>query len=65
VQVIGGGVISINAEVRVGTVQETIVVTGDSPVVDIQTSTRRQQALDNEVVQALPASRGYGNYLAA
>ena len=65
VQVTGSGVITINAEMRVGTVQETIVVTGESPVVDVQTSTRRQQVLDNDVVQALPASRGYGNYLAA
>src|SRR5687768_2887994 len=65
VQVTGGGVISINAEMRVGAVQETIVVTGESSVVDVQTSTRRQQVLDSEVVQALPASRGYGNYVAA
>src|SRR5688500_3090656 len=65
VQVTGGGVISINAEMRVGTVQETIVVTGESPIVDVQTSTRRQQVLDGDVVQALPASRGYGNYIAA
>jgi hypothetical protein len=65
VQVTGGGVISINAEMGIGTIQETIVVTGDTPVVDVQTSTRRQQVLDGEVVQALPASRGYGNYVAA
>ena len=65
VTVTGGGVITINADLRVGALQETIVVTGDTPVVDVQTSTRRQQVLDSEVVQALPASRGYGNYLAA
>jgi hypothetical protein len=65
VQITGGGVITINTDMRVGTVQETIVVTGDTPVVDVQTSTRRQQVLESEVVQSLPASRGYGNYLAA
>jgi hypothetical protein len=65
VQVTGSGVISINADMRVSALQETITVTGESPAVDVQTSTRRQQVLDNEVVQALPASRGYGNYLAA
>jgi hypothetical protein len=65
VQVTGSGVTSINADMRVGGVQETITVTTDTPVVDVQTSTRRQQVLDSEVVQALPASRGYGNYLAA
>ena len=38
VQVTGGGVISINAEMRVGALQETIVVTGESPVVDVHPS---------------------------
>jgi hypothetical protein len=64
-QVSGSGVVTINADMRVSSVEETIVVTGESPVVDVQTSVRRQQVLDNEVMQALPASRGYGNYLAA
>ena len=39
-------------------------MTGESPVVDVQTSTSREQVLSNEFVRALPASRGYGNYLA-
>ena len=64
VEVSGGGVTTINAEMRVGGVQETITVTGESPVVDVQTSTSREQVLSNEFVRALPASRGYGNYLA-
>ncbi len=50
---------------KVGQVQETITVSGQTPVVDVQTSTSREQVLSNETVQALPASRGYGNYLAA
>jgi hypothetical protein len=65
VEVTGGGVISINAELRVGALQETVTVTGETPVVDVQTSTRRQQVLSSETMQALPASRGYGNYIAA
>jgi Carboxypeptidase regulatory-like domain len=64
VEVAGGGVITINADLRVGTVTETITVTGESPVVDTQTSTRKQVVLSNAVLQALPASRGYGNLLA-
>ena len=31
---------------------------------DVQTSTSREQVLSNEFVRSLPASRGYGNYLA-
>ena len=65
IQLTGGGVTTINADMRVGQVQETITVTGQAPVVDVQTSTSREQVLTNDTVQALPASRGYGNYLAA
>src|SRR5262245_26728906 len=38
----GAGVTTINADMRVRTVSETITVTGETPVVDIQTSTKRQ-----------------------
>jgi hypothetical protein len=65
VQVSGSGVTTINAELQVGALQETITVTGEAPVVDVQTSTSRELVLSNETVQSLPASRGYGNYLAA
>src|SRR4051794_17862353 len=65
IEVTGGGVTTVNADMRVGQIQETITVSGQAPVVDVQTSTSREQVLSNETVQALPASRGYGNYLAA
>jgi hypothetical protein len=58
-----GTVVTINAELRVGGLQETITVSGETPVVDVQTSTRKQTVLDDSVVEALPASRGYGNLL--
>ncbi|HET9833188.1 MAG TPA: carboxypeptidase regulatory-like domain-containing protein, partial [Vicinamibacterales bacterium] len=64
VDVTGGGVLSINADMKVGAVSETITVTGETPVVDVQTSTKRQIVLTNSVVEAIPASRGYGNILA-
>jgi hypothetical protein len=65
VQVSGAQVFTINADMRVGGVQETITVTGETPVVDVQTSTKRQTVLDDAVIQSMPASRGYGNLLAA
>ena len=64
VAVSSGQSITISADLRVGGVQETITVTGETPVVDVQTSTRTQKIIDNEVVAVLPASRGYGNILA-
>jgi hypothetical protein len=64
VQMSGNVVVTLNADMRVGGVQETITVTGETPVVDVQTSARRTAVIDNEVVAVLPASRGYGNILA-
>jgi hypothetical protein len=54
----GVGVLTLNGEMRVGAVEETITVTGETPIVDIQ-STRRQQVVDDETIKALPATRGY------
>jgi len=58
VQIGGVGVITINADMRVGALQETITVTGETPLVDVQSS-RRGTTLSNEVINALPATRGY------
>ena len=49
VQVTGGGVTTINADMRVGGLQETITVTGDSPVVDVQTSTQPRAGAERRV----------------
>jgi hypothetical protein len=58
VEVTGAGVITLNADLRVGDIQETITVTGETPIVDVQ-STRRQQIVDDDTIRALPATRGY------
>ncbi len=58
----GSGVISVDAELRVGGVQETITVTGETPVVDVA-STTRQITLDNETMRALPSVRSYSYLL--
>jgi hypothetical protein len=62
-EVSGSGVIPVNAELRVGTIQETVTVTGESPIVDTQ-SVRREVVLNNETLNTLPATRGYGSALA-
>jgi len=64
VDLTGGGVTTINAELRVGAVAESVTVVGETPVVDVQSS-RQQTVLSGDAVRALPAARGYGNYLAA
>jgi hypothetical protein len=54
----GSRVVTVNAQLAVGAVQETIVVTGEAPAVDVQ-STQRQQVMDDEIIAALPAGRSH------
>jgi hypothetical protein len=58
----GTGVITADAEMRVSGVQEIVTVTGETPVVDTQ-STKSTITLDNETMRALPAVRSYSYLL--
>jgi Carboxypeptidase regulatory-like domain len=49
---------TINAELKVGSLAETITVTGETPVVDIQ-SARREVTINNDVLKAIPTARNY------
>ena len=60
----GSITITIPAEMRVGAVQETLTVTGATPVVDVQ-NVRTQTTLNADVIAALPATRAYGSLLNA
>jgi Carboxypeptidase regulatory-like domain len=62
VEISGTGVIRIDADMKVGGVAETVVVTGETPVVDVQ-STRRDITLDNETMRNLPSVRSYSYLL--
>jgi hypothetical protein len=46
----------INAELRVGSLEETITVSGASPVVDMQSSTQ-QQVMTKELLESVPTGR--------
>lgn len=52
----GTAVTTINADMSVGAVEETITVTGETPLVNLQ-STTRQAVMDQEIVSAIPSSR--------
>ncbi len=56
VELVGTAVFNVNADLTVGGVQETITVSGETPVVDLQ-STTRQISMTQEVVTAVPSSR--------
>jgi hypothetical protein len=47
---------TVNADLRVGTLEETITVTGETPIVDVQSATK-QQVIDKDLADALPSSR--------
>jgi hypothetical protein len=62
IQLSGAITATVNVELRVGALQETVTVTGESPIVDVQ-SARRQQVIDGDVLAAIPTSRSYNDVL--
>src|SRR5204863_7461500 len=50
----GSAVTTVDAELRVGAVSETVTVTGESPVVDV-VSTQRELPLGHETMRNLPS----------
>ena len=63
IAVAGSFTATVNADMRVGGLEETVTVTGESPIVDVQ-STRRQQTLTRDVIDAVPTGNRYQNLLA-
>jgi len=53
---------TIDVDLRVGSLEETVTVLGESPIVDVQ-SARRQQVIDGDVLRQIPTSRSYNNVL--
>lgn len=49
---------TVNAEMAVGSLEETITVTGGSPLVDV-TSTQKQAVIPRNVLDAVPTGRTY------
>ena len=58
IELTGSFTATVNAELRVGAVEETVTVSGQAPIVDVQSS-KRQQVLPDELIQAIPTARVY------
>ena len=58
IELTGSLVASVNADLRVGAVEETITVTGETPVVDVQ-NVIRQATISSDVLTSIPTARGY------
>ncbi|HET9194836.1 MAG TPA: carboxypeptidase regulatory-like domain-containing protein, partial [Vicinamibacterales bacterium] len=56
IELSGTGVFTVNGDLAIGNVQETVTVTGDTPIVNLE-STTRQAVMDQELVTAIPSSR--------
>jgi hypothetical protein len=58
----GSATLTIAADLRVGSLEETITVTGETPVVDVQNA-RREIVIQSETIQTLPMTRAAGALL--
>ena len=56
VELTGSFVATINVDMRVGALSETITVTAETPTVDVQSATR-QRVMDTEVIESIPTGR--------
>src|SRR6266699_2061784 len=56
IELTGSFTATVNSELKVGSVGETITVTGETPVVDVQ-STAQERVLNDRVINALPSGR--------
>jgi len=58
IELTGALTATVNADLRVGQLQETVTVTGETPIVDVS-SVRRQTTLDNEILTTVPTARSW------
>jgi hypothetical protein len=64
IELAGTQTATIHIEMRVGALEESVTVTGESPVVDVQ-SARRELVMKDDIIQALPLARAAGALLNA
>ena len=57
IELTGSFTATVDAELKLGSVEETITVSGQAPVVDVQ-SASLQRVISKEIIDAIPAGRG-------
>lgn len=63
IELTGSFAATVNVELTVGALEETVTVTGETPVVDV-VNARQQSILDNEVISSIPTARLYHSLVA-
>src|ERR687898_718727 len=56
IELTGSFVATVNGDLKVGALEETIPVTGETPIVDVQ-SVKVQQTVSKDILAAIPSSR--------
>ncbi len=59
IELTGSFTATVNADLKVGNLAETITVSGETPIVDVQ-SAKRQATVSGDVIASIPSSRAYG-----
>ena len=60
IELTGSLTATIDIEMRVGSLEETLTVIGESPIVDVQ-SIKQQRVIDDEAIHSIPGQRSYHN----
>jgi hypothetical protein len=61
-EITGAGTTTVNADMKVGALEETLTVTGETPVVDVQNAAR-QQILSGDLVASTPAAKSWNGIM--
>src|ERR1700704_6361718 len=56
IELTGTFVATVNGDLKVGALEETVTVTGETPIVDVQ-SAKTQQTVGRDILGAIPTSR--------
>jgi len=64
IRLTGSFTASVNAQLSLGALEETVTVTGESPIVDVQGS-KVQQTIDDETIAVIPNARQYFSFTAS
>src|SRR5215470_5445418 len=62
IELTGSGTVTINADMKVGALEETITVSGETPVVDVQNAAR-SEVLSGDLVAKTPAARSWNGIM--
>ena len=60
IELTGSFAATVNVEMRVGAVEETVTVSAESPTVDVQ-NTRQQRVMGKDIIDAIPTGRTHFN----